>query len=146
MSKEKKSGVLPEKKLPYGLHWVDDSEISEVVDTLKYGYLTSGPNVELFERKFAKYTSVDHAVAVSSCTAALHLILVALGIGKGDEVITTDMSYVATSNSILYVDAKPVFVDIDANTLNIDPSKIEKCITPKTGFASTYSIEFDVAT
>jgi dTDP-4-amino-4,6-dideoxygalactose transaminase len=120
------------RKIPYGLHWIDEAEVSEVTDTLRHGYLTSGPKVERFEKEFAEYCGVPHGVAVSSCSAALHLSMIALGVGPGDEVLTTPMSYVATSNAILHAGATPVFADIDARTFNLDPSQIERKINPRT--------------
>src|SRR5438093_6716890 len=96
------------------------------------GWVTQGPQVAAFEREFAAYVDAPHACAVSSCTTALHLALVALGIGRGDEVIAVSHSFIATANVIRYCGAKPVFVDINARTFNIDPNLIESAITPKT--------------
>ena len=120
------------KRIPYGRHWVGAEEAEELLDTLQQGYLTSGPKVELFEEQIREYLGASYTVAVSSCSAALHLSLLALGIGPRDEVITTVFSYVATPNAICHVGASPVFVDIDATTYNIDVSQIEKKITPRT--------------
>ena len=120
------------KFLPFGAPCFGDEEISEVVDTIKSGWIGMGGKTHLFEERFAKYVGAKYAVAVSSCTAALELCLALNGIGSGDEVITTPMTFVATANSILYHRATPVFVDINCNTLNIDPSLIEAAITPKT--------------
>ena len=94
--------------------------------------LSSGPYVEKFEKAFANYIGTKHAVAVNSGTAALHLALEALAIKEGDEVITTPFTFAATSNVIVLQRAKPVFVDIEDETYNLDPSKIESAITPKT--------------
>jgi dTDP-4-amino-4,6-dideoxygalactose transaminase len=96
------------------------------------GWITQGPKVKEFEEKFASYAGVPHAVAVSSCTAALHLSLIVAGIGALDEVICPSMSYIATANSIRYVGARPVFAEVEAPTLNIDPVYAESLITPKT--------------
>lgn len=109
-----------------------EEEESSVIQTLRSGWLTTGPKTKQFEAEFAKYARSKHAVAVNSCTAALHLSLVAAGIGEGDEVITTPMTFCATANVIVHVQATPVFVDVDPVTLNIDVNKIEEKITSKT--------------
>lgn len=96
------------------------------------GWITQGPEVASFEREFAETVGADHACAVSNCTCALHLALLALGVGLGDEVITVSHSYIATANSILYCGAIPVFVDIEANGFNIDPDLIESAVTERT--------------
>jgi dTDP-4-amino-4,6-dideoxygalactose transaminase len=96
------------------------------------GWITQGPEVAAFEAEFATAVGARHACAVSSCTTALHLALLAAGVGPGDEVITVSHSYIATANSILYCGAEPVFVDIDPATFNIDPALIEDAITPRT--------------
>src|SRR3989338_9071554 len=101
-------------------------------EVLNSGVLSLGKKQELFEKKFAKFVGTKYACAVSSGTAGLHLAMIASGIGPGDEVITTPFSFVASANAILYVGAKPVFVDIDPVTYNMDPVKIEKKITKKT--------------
>ncbi len=103
-----------------------------VLEVLNSGFLSLGKKQELFEKKFAKFTGTKYACAVSSGTAGLHLALIAAGIGRGDEVITTPFSFVASANAILYVDARPVFVDIDPKTYNINPSLIESAITKQT--------------
>ncbi|HHQ44634.1 MAG TPA: DegT/DnrJ/EryC1/StrS family aminotransferase [Candidatus Altiarchaeales archaeon] len=104
-------------------------QLAEVVDS---GIISQGPKVKEFEEKYAQYTGVKHAIAVNSGTAALHTALLAHGIGAQDEVITTPFSFIASANSILYCNAKPVFADIQADTYNIDPEKIAEKITPKT--------------
>ncbi|MFH1962416.1 MAG: DegT/DnrJ/EryC1/StrS aminotransferase family protein [bacterium] len=109
-----------------------EEEEASVIQTLRSGWLTTGPKTKQFEAEFAKYAKSEHAVAVNSCTAALHLALVAAGIGKGDEVITTPMTFCATANVIVHVQAAPVFVDVDSVTLNIDVKRIEEKITSKT--------------
>ncbi|MDI6781802.1 MAG: DegT/DnrJ/EryC1/StrS aminotransferase family protein, partial [bacterium] len=120
---------------------LDEKEESSVIQTLRSGWLTTGPKTKQFEAEFAKYARSSQAVAVNSCTAALHLALVAAGIGKvnekdekdeKDEVITTPMTFCATANVIVHVQADPVFVDVDPVTLNIDVNKIEEKITSKT--------------
>lgn len=96
------------------------------------GWITQGPEVAAFEQEFAAYTGAAYAVAVSNCTTALHLALLAVGVGPGDEVITVSHSYIATANSVRYCGAEPVFVDIDPATHNMDPAFIEAAITPRT--------------
>ena len=109
-----------------------DADLSLVKKTIKSGWLTHGKNTKMFEEKFQKYTNSKYAVTVSSCTAALHLSCMAIGLKKGDEVIVPAMSHTATSHAVEYTGAKTVFVDIDFKTGNIDPEKIEKKITNKT--------------
>lgn len=118
--------------IPIAQPLISDEEIEEVVKVLKSGFIAQGPKVAEFEEKFAEYVGVEHAVATSSGTTALHLALLSLGIEKGDEVITTPFSFAATANSILYTGAKPVFADIDPQTYNLDPKRIEEVITEKT--------------
>lgn len=96
------------------------------------GWITQGPEVAAFEQEFAAYTGAAYAVAVSNCTTALHLALLAVGVGPGDEVITVSHSYIATANSVRYCGAEPVFIDIDPATHNMDPAFIEAAITPRT--------------
>ncbi len=111
---------------------ISDREIEEVVKVLKSGFIAQGPKVVEFEDNFAEYAGTEYAVAASSGTTALHLALLSLGLEKGDEVITTPFSFAATANSILYTGAKPVFADINPQTYNLDPYKIEEAITDKT--------------
>ncbi|MGB7969273.1 MAG: DegT/DnrJ/EryC1/StrS family aminotransferase [Methanobacterium sp.] len=118
--------------IPIAKPIISDEEIDEVVKVLRSGFIAQGPRVAEFEENFAEYVGVKHAVASSSGTTALHLALLAADIGPGDEVITTPFSFAATGNSILYVGAKPVFVDIDKETYNIDPERIEEAITENT--------------
>ncbi|MGA9097610.1 MAG: DegT/DnrJ/EryC1/StrS aminotransferase family protein, partial [Methanotrichaceae archaeon] len=118
--------------LPYNLPSIEEDEINEVVDTLRSGWLTMGPKTQEFERLISKYTGARHTVAVNSCTGALHLSLIALGVGCGDEVITTPYTFAATGNTIIHTGAKPVFIDIKKDTYNIDPEKIEDAITSAT--------------
>lgn len=110
----------------------DKLEEKEIIKTLRSGWITLGPKTKEFEEKFANYVGSRYAVGVTSCTAALHLSLLAGGIVRDDEVITTIFTFAATANVIIHVGAKPVFVDIDQKTFNIDPSKIEEKITLKT--------------
>lgn len=111
---------------------ITQREIDAVVDVMTSGTLSIGPRVVEFENKVARVTNRRHGIAVSSGTVGLHAAMIAAGIGPGDEVITTPFSFVASANCILYVGAKPVFVDIDMQTLNMDPARIEAAITPKT--------------
>ena len=118
--------------IPYNVPDITDAEISEVVDTLKSGWIAKGPRTVKFEKEFAEYLGAKHAVAMNSCTAALHVALAAKGIGPGDEVITTPMTFASTANTIIHVGATPILADIDYRTGCIDPDEIEKKITPKT--------------
>lgn len=118
--------------ISYGRQCIDDDDIKAVVKVLKSDYLTTGPNVKAFEEKVADYVGAKYAVAVSNGTAALHAACYAAGIGHGDEVIVTPMTFAASSNCVLYCGGKPVFVDIDPSTYNIDVNKIEEKITSKT--------------
>lgn len=118
--------------LPFALPLIGREEEQEVLDTLRSGWLTTGPKTKRFEAKCAEYLGVRHAIAMNSCTGALHVGLAALGIGPGDEVITTPVSWPATANVVLHLGATPVFVDVEPDTLNIDPARVEKAITPRT--------------
>lgn len=120
------------KKIPYGLHELDDNDIQAVVDVLKKGPITQGQIVIDFGQALADYTGAKYGIAVSNGTAALHISVACLGIGPGDEVITTPMTFCATANAVLYQGAEVKFVDIDEHTLNIDPSLIEEKITERT--------------
>jgi len=111
---------------------ITQKEINGVINVLKTPYLALGPKLKEFEDNFAKYIGTKYAMAVNSGTSGLHLLIRALGIKKGDEVITTPFSFIASANCALYEDAKPIFVDIDPLTLNIAPKKIEKTITKRT--------------
>lgn len=118
--------------LPFHRPSIDDAAVQSVVDTLRSGWLTTGPKTKQFERDLAAYAGVAHCVAVNSCTAALHLALDAVGVGPGDEVITTPMTFAATANVICHRGARPVFVDIEEDTANIDASLIEDAVTLRT--------------
>ncbi|MEC8678057.1 MAG: aminotransferase class I/II-fold pyridoxal phosphate-dependent enzyme, partial [Candidatus Margulisiibacteriota bacterium] len=120
------------KFLPYGKQTIDQDDVDAVVNVLTSDYLTQGPMIGQFEAEFKETVGAKYAVAVSNGTAALQLCLLALGIGPGDEVITTPNSFLATSNSILYVGATPVFVDIELGQFGIDPTKVEAAITKNT--------------
>ncbi len=108
---------------------IGEKEISEVVDTLRSDWITTGPKTKSFEKEFAAYLGAPGALALNSCTAGLHTTLVALGIGPGDEVITTPLTFAATVNVIEHVGARPVLVDVEPDTLNIDPRRIEEAVT-----------------
>lgn len=118
--------------LSYGKQQIDEDDIAAVVETLQSPFLTQGPKVEEFEQAVADYVGAKYAVAFSNGTAALHGACYAAEIGDGDEVITTPITFVATSNAVLYCGGTPVFADIDERTYNIDPLDIKKKITPKT--------------
>ena len=118
--------------LAYGRQSLDEEDIQSVVDILRSDYLTTGPSIELFEKKIAEYVGSKYAVAFSSGTAALHGACFAAGISESDEVITTPITFAASANCILYQGAKPIFADIDSLTYNISPSSIEKQINSKT--------------
>lgn len=118
--------------LIYGAPSIGEEEIAEVVACLRSGWLGTGPRVAKFEKLFAAYKGVPHAVALSSCTAALHLALIAAKIGPGDQVITTPLTFCATVNAILHAGASPVLVDVDPRTMNLDPAGIEAAITRRT--------------
>jgi dTDP-4-amino-4,6-dideoxygalactose transaminase len=111
---------------------VGPDEIAEVVATLESGWLTTGPRVAAFERAFAEYADAPCAVAVNSCTAALHLSLLAAGVGPGDEVVTTPLTFCATANSIIHAGGTPVFADVDPETLNLDPGAAASAVTANT--------------
>jgi dTDP-4-amino-4,6-dideoxygalactose transaminase len=118
--------------IPIARPFVGKEEEEAVVQSLRSGWLSQGPRVAEFEKQFAEYVSAKHAIAVSSCTTALHLAFIGAGIGPGDEVLCPSLSFIATANSIRYVGATPVFVDIDPVTYNIDYNKIEAAITRRT--------------
>lgn len=123
---------MEHKYIPYGRQCINEEDIQAVVETLRSDYLTTGPKVQEFEQAVARYCGAKYAVAVSNGTAALHIACMAAGIGSGDEVITTPITFVASANCVLYCGATPVFADIDARTYNISPEEIEKKITDKT--------------
>lgn len=118
--------------IPYNIPDITDREIHEVVETLKSGWLAKGPRTIAFEKAFAEYVGAKHAVAMNSCTAALHVALLSQDIGAGDEVITTPMTFASTASTIVHTGATPVFADIDPRTGCMDPEEMEKKITPRT--------------
>ena len=127
-----KSVRSKDKFLVFGAPAIEDDEIQEVVATMKSGWLGTGPKVAKFEQNFATYKGIQHAVAVNSGTAALHLGMIAAGLKNGDEVITTPMTFCATVNAIIHAGATPVLADIDPATMNIEPNEVEKKITSET--------------
>ena len=118
--------------LPFAKPSIAEDAIKEVVESIRSGWLAMGPKTIRFEENFSKYTGASWSLSVNSATAGLHTVLLALGIGPGDEVITTPMTFAATVNTIMFVGAKPVLADIDRNSLNIDPDNIEKAVTKNT--------------
>jgi dTDP-4-amino-4,6-dideoxygalactose transaminase len=118
--------------LPFSPPDLSESEIEAVVDVLRSGWITTGPKTKRFEQAFADYIDAEAALALNSCTGGLHTALAALGIGEGDEVITTPMTFAASVNVIEHVGATPVLADIEPDTLNIDPVAVQKAITPQT--------------
>jgi dTDP-4-amino-4,6-dideoxygalactose transaminase len=111
---------------------VDEAEIEAVAETLRSGWLTTGPRTAELEARMRDYLHATHVLAVSSCTAALHLSLVALGIGPGDEVITSSLTWPATANVVVHCGATPVFADVDPGTLNVDPARVAELVTERT--------------
>lgn len=123
---------MPRDFIPVARPHLGEEEASAARRAILSGWVTQGPEVAAFEREFAEYVGAPHAVAVSSCTTALHLALLAVGVHAGDEVITVSHSYIATANAIRYCGALPVFVDIKSATFNIDPAKVEAAISKRT--------------
>lgn len=118
--------------LVFGSPDIRETEVQEVVDTLLSGWLGTGPKTRRFEEDFRTYIGCKHAIALNSCTAGLHLALDVLDIGPGDQVITTPMTFPASANVIIHLGARPVFVDVQRDTMNIDPTKIQQAITSQT--------------
>src|SRR2546429_9186576 len=114
--------------LPFSAPWFGDEEKNEVLQTLDSDWITTGPRTKAFEAKFAEYIGSGEAVAVSSCTAALHLALAAIGVGPRDAVITSPMTFAATANVIVHQSAQPIFIDIDPGTYKLDPDKLDTFI------------------
>ena len=127
-----KGDIMSEIKVPIAKPIIGQEEIDNVVEVLKSGMIAQGPKVSEFEKEFASWVDADYGVATNSGTAALHVALLACGIGAGDEVITTPFTFIASGNSIVYTGAKPVFADIDLKTFTLDSSYIESLITDKT--------------
>lgn len=127
-------GGSPVRETPiyYGRQFIDQDDIDAVVETLKSDLITCGPKVEELERKLCEITEAKYAVVLSNGTAALHIAAMAVGIGEGDEVIVSSITFAASANCVLYCGGTPVFADINPNTYNIDPESVRKLITPKT--------------
>ncbi|HEV8637591.1 MAG TPA: aminotransferase class I/II-fold pyridoxal phosphate-dependent enzyme [Chloroflexota bacterium] len=119
------------RMLPYCLPSISEAEIAEVADSMRSGWLTTGPKVQQFEREFAGYVGTRNALAVSSCTAGLQIALAALGVGPGDEVIVPTLTFVASANVVIHLGARPVLVDVGED-YQADPAAIEPAITPRT--------------
>jgi perosamine synthetase len=118
--------------IPVMRPWLGAEEAAAAAEVVSSGWVAQGPRVAAFEEAFASAIGADHAVAVSSCTAALHLALVTVGIGPGDEVVVPSLSFIATANAVRYVGAVPVFADVDEATQNLTPATVEPCLTPRT--------------
>jgi len=118
--------------LVFGAPQIEQDEIDEVVDSIKSGWLGTGPKVARFEDDFKRYKGASHAAALYSCTAALHLAMLASGVGEGDEVITTPLTFCASVNAIIHTGATPVLADVDPRSMNIDPERVAEKITPRT--------------
>jgi dTDP-4-amino-4,6-dideoxygalactose transaminase len=124
--------VLRNAFLPFALPDVDATELTQIQEALASGWVTTGPKTRRFEADFAATVAAKHAIAVNSCTAAMHLALEAIGLQRGDEVITTPYTFAATAEVVRYFDAKPVLVDICADDFNLNPGKVAAAITPRT--------------
>src|SRR6516225_4195382 len=118
--------------LPYHQPFLGPEEENGVIETLRSGWITTGPKTKAFEKALAEYVGAKHCVAVNSCTAALHLALEAVGVGTGDEVITSPITFASTVNVIVHCGATPVFVDVEPDTANMDARLLERAITPRT--------------
>jgi dTDP-4-amino-4,6-dideoxygalactose transaminase len=130
------------KFIPFALPCLGEAEINEVVDTLRSGWLTTGPKTRRFEEEFAQFIGIPYALAVNSCTAGLHLALEAIGIQPGDKVITTPYTFTATAEVIRYLGATPLFVDIDPNTFNIDSQQISHWLENISGIKAILPVHF----
>src|SRR5688572_3394697 len=118
--------------IPVARPWLDERDAAAARRAILSGWVTQGPEVAAFEREFAEAVGAPHACAVSSCTTALHVALTALGVQAGDEVITVSHSFIATANAIRYCGATPVFVDVDLDTLNMDPLALDRAFSART--------------
>jgi dTDP-4-amino-4,6-dideoxygalactose transaminase len=132
MANQERSGDY----LVFGSPLIDEEDIAEVCATLRSGWIGTGPKVRRFEELFRQYMGAKHAVAVNSGTAALHLSLLVSGVGPGDEVITTAMTFCATANASVHAGARPVFVVVDPDSMNLDPDGITAAIRPGRGPSS----------
>src|SRR2546428_14179763 len=122
--------------VPFFRPEIDDGDIAAVVEVLRSGWLTTGPRAKEFEAAFARYVGAAHTVAVSSCTAALHLALAALGLKRGQAVVVPTLTFASTAEVITYFDARPVFVDVDPETLCMDPAALESALAGQSGRAT----------
>ena len=118
--------------IPYGKQWIDEDDIQAVVEILQSDWITTGPKIDEFEQTFAEFTDSKYAVAVNSGTAALHATMFAIDVHPGDEVIVPAMTFAATANCVVFQGGIPVFVDVDQDTLLIDPEDVERKINTKT--------------
>jgi perosamine synthetase len=134
-----------QKLLPYGRQSLDDADIQAVVEVLKSDWLTTGPKVGEFEERFAAWVGARHAVSFSSGTAALHGAAFAAGLGPGDEAVTTPMTFCATANCILYQGATPVFADVSADTLNLDPEEVARKLSARASSGTSSRVKAIVA-
>jgi len=128
----KNSAPVRQNYLVFGSPKIGQAEIDEVVDSIRSGWIGTGPKVARFEEMFRSYAGADYAVAMHSCTAALQISLLAAGIGSGDEVIVPAMTFCATANAVIHAGARPVFIDVDRETMNMAPETVEAAITPRT--------------
>ena len=129
---DRRTNIRREQPIPYSRQWLDDADIQAVVDVLRSDWLTTGPKAPEFEHAFAEAVQAEHAVAVSNGTAALHCAASAINIGPGDEVIVPTLTFAATANCVLYCGGTPVFADVLASNLLIDPADVESKLTPRT--------------
>src|SRR4029434_650096 len=123
---------MSDNNLPLSRPTLGEEEIREIIDVIKSGWITSGPRVQRFEEELSPYVRARTAVAVHSCTAALHVALLSHGIGPGDEVVTSSMTWSATANMIEVTGAKPVFADVDRDTLQVTPETVAAAVTERT--------------
>ena len=120
-----------EDYLIFGSPLILEEDIDEVVATLRSGWIGTGPRAAAFEKAFREYIGADHAVAVHSCTAALHLAMVAIGLEPGDEVIVPSMTFAASANAVIHAGGRPVLADVNRRTMNLDPDDVALRITPR---------------
>jgi perosamine synthetase len=146
--------ITEAKFLPFNRAFIEEQDIEEVLEVLRSGWLTTGPRVKQFEASFCEFTGAAHSVALSSCTAALHLALAAIGVTEGDEVIVPTMTFASTGETVLYFKARPVLVDCAPNSFHVDPRQVEAAITDRTkaivpvhysGFACDMDAILDIA-
>jgi dTDP-4-amino-4,6-dideoxygalactose transaminase len=146
--------ITETKFLPFNRAFIEEQDIEEVLAVLRGGWLTTGPRVKEFEAAFSEFTGAAHSVALSSCTAALHLALAAVGVAEGDEVIIPTMTFASTGETVLYFKAQPVLADCAPNSFHVDPRKVEAAITERTkaivpvhysGYASDMDAILDIA-